>query len=263
MMKGISLVVLVLLFPPPLLANPTPDEILERAFGTRYDCTITGVIEIETRKGEQTAMKRRMDVATKSIGSRLHTYAMFREPQYVRGMAFLGIEANEDGKSEERFVYLPSMRKIRRVSGSQSDDAFLGTDLSYQDFERQRRQNFRVALTGEGTIGGEQTWTITARPERVSGYEAVEHAIAAKDFAILATRYFKKGATEAYKELTMERAQMFEQGACRVPRRIRVEDRQRGTTTVLAVSQLRIDADLPDDLFSMVSLETKRPIPGL
>lgn len=245
------------------LANPAADEILERAFGTRYDCTITGVIEIETRKGEQMAMKRRMEVATKSIGSRLHTYAVFREPQYVRGMAFLGIEAEKDGRSEERFVYLPSLRKIRRVSGSQSDDAFLGTDLSYQDFERQRRLNFRVALAEERTVGDESAWTIVARPERATGYEAVEHVIAKKDHAILVTRYFKKGATGAYKELTMERAHMWEHGVCRVPQRIRVVDRQRGTTTVLVVSRLRVDADLPDDLFSMISLETKRPIPGL
>jgi hypothetical protein len=261
--NNIHLWLIVLLVAASATADPTPDEILERAFGTRYDCTITGVIEIETRKGAQTAMKRRMDVATKSIDSRLHTYAMFREPQYVRGMAFLGIEAEKDGKSEERFVYLPSMRKIRRVSGSQSDDAFLGTDLSYQDFERQRRENFRVTLSGAGPLAGEATWTITARPARAVGYESVEHVIAARDFAILATRYFKKAASEPYKTLTMDRAHMIEQGACRVPQKIRVEDRQRGTTTVLAVSQLRIDADLPDDLFSMVSLETKRPIPGL
>ena len=61
----------------------------------------------------------------------------------------------------------------------------------------------------------------------------------------------------------MARDRMVERGSCRVPTRIRVEDRQRGTSTVLDLKQLRLDAELPDDLFSMVSLETKRKIPGI
>lgn len=260
-------IVLAILLVPMVAASkeaaPSPDALLQRAFDTRYDCTITGVIEIETRKGDMAAMKRRMDVATKSIDHRLHTYAVFREPQYVRGVAFLGIEANETGKSEERFVYLPSLRKIRRVSGSQSDDAFLGTDLSYHDFERQRGGNYQVSLEGEVTEAGERAWVISARPRKVTGYASVEHVVAVRDFAILATRYFKKDADKAYKELWMSRDSMIERGSCRVPARIRVEDRQRGTSTILEFKQLRLDAELPDDLFSMVSLETKRQIPGI
>ena len=133
----------------------SPGAVLQRAFDVRYECTITGVIEIETRKGQTAAQRRRMDIATKSIEGRLHTYAVFREPPHVRGMAFLGIESKRAGRSDERFVYLPSLRKIRRVSASQSDDAFLGTDLSYQDFERQREESYAVSLQGEATVGGE------------------------------------------------------------------------------------------------------------
>ena len=264
-MLRFTLCALLLVADSPAVAEPPaqPAQVLERAFDARYECTITGVIEIETRKGEQAAQKRRLDVATKSIRDRLHTYAVFREPQYVRGVAFLGIEAEESGKSEERFVYLPSLRKIRRMSGSQSEDAFLGTDLSYHDFERQHESSFRVEIRGSELVEGESAWIVTARPQSPSGYEAVEHVVAQSDFAILATRYFKKGSAKAYKELVMARARMLERGNCRVPTRIRVEDRQRGTSTILEMTRLRIDAELPDDLFSMVSLETKRPIPGI
>lgn len=239
------------------------NALLQAAFDVRFDCTITGVIEIETRRGDDAALKRRMDVATKSIESRLHTYAIFREPQYVRGLSFLSIEAAVPGQSEERFVYLPSMRKIRRVSGSQSDDAFLGTDLSYHDFERQRGSSYQVELGRSVSTDGEAARVVTARPFKASGYALVEHTIAVKDSAILRTRYFKKDTAEPYKELWMDRAHIVEQGACRVPTRIRVADRQRGTETVLSISSLRLDTELSDDLFSMVSLETKRPIPGL
>jgi len=244
-------------------ASAKPSELLQRAFDTRYRCAITGVIQIDTRKGESAAQRRTMNVATKAIGGRLHTYAVFREPPHVRGVAFLGIEPKDSSKSEERFVYLPSLRKIRRVSGSQSEDAFLGTDLSYHDFERQREDGYEVSLGGEIRIGDEAAWVVLARPLGAAGFDSVEHAVSSADYAILRTRYFKQGSDGAYKQLEMDRAHIVEHDGCRVPTRIRVEDRQRGTSTTLEVSALRLDAELPDDLFSMVALETKRAIPGI
>lgn len=242
--------------PPP----PAP-EILRRAFDVRYACALSGVIEIETRRGVATSQRRRMEVASKAIRGRLHTYAVFREPPHVRGMAFLGIEAERAGRSDERFVYLPSLRKIRRVSGSQSDDAFLGTDLSYQDFERQREARYDVSLVGSAAAGEEPTWIVAARPRDAAPYERIEHTISERDYAILETRYFKRDAERAYKHMSMERRRIVERGDCRVPTRIRIEDAERGTSTVLEVAALALDAELPDDLFSMVALETKRRVP--
>jgi hypothetical protein len=240
---------------------PLPSELLQRAFDARYECAIAGVIAIETRKGDAASQRRRMEVASKSIGGRLHTYAVFREPPHVRGMAFLGVEAEVSGRSEERFVYLPSLRKIRRVSGSQEEDAFLGTDLSYHDFERQREASYEVSLAGETREGDEPAWIVVARPRESASYERVEHTIAMRDAAILATRYFKRGIPAATKLLRMARTGIVERGACRVPTRIVVEDAQRGTSTRMEVASLTLDADLPDDLFSMTALETKRAIP--
>jgi hypothetical protein len=94
-------------------------RVVAEAFARRYACAITGVVEISTSKGDMHALKRRLHIAAKFMKGRLHTYAVFREPQYVRGMTFLGVESDDPQVSEQQFVYLPSMKKIRRVSGSQ------------------------------------------------------------------------------------------------------------------------------------------------
>src|SRR5262245_33033814 len=118
---------LALAAPDPGAAEPPGEDapaaraayLVSEAFGRRYACAITGVVEIATRKGEMRALTRRLHIAAKYMGGRLHTYAVFREPQYVRGMTFLGVESDDPNRSEQQFVYLPSMKKIRRVSGSQ------------------------------------------------------------------------------------------------------------------------------------------------
>ena len=91
-----------------------PRPWLDRAFERRYACSITGVVRIATRKGDAQARERRLHVAAKFVQGKLHTYAIFREPQYVRGMAFLGVESDDPNQSEQRSS---TCRAWRRCGG--------------------------------------------------------------------------------------------------------------------------------------------------
>jgi hypothetical protein len=239
------------------------DRVVAEAFARRYACAITGVVEISTRKGEMQALKRRLHIAAKFMHGRLHTYAVFREPQYVRGMTFLGVESDDPRASEQQFVYLPSMKKIRRVSGSQPTDSFLGTDLSYHDFQRQRSDRYRSLGLREGTFANESVLRVQMAPRFDAPYSIVEYVIAASDRAILATDYYKRGSERAYKRMSMPRARIVSGERCAVPTLIRIADDQRGTRTELVISELRTDAAIDDDLFTTAALETRRDVPGI
>lgn len=240
-----------------------PAQHLMRAFAARYDCALSGVVEIEARRGAARALHRRLEVASKIIGDRLHTYVRFREPQYIRGVAFLGIEARQSGGDAERFVFLPSLRRIRRVSGGQSGDAFLGTDLSYHDFERQQVGDFEVEGSAGSVMAGEPSWELLARPAAATTFARVHYLIAQRDHAILRTRYFKRAASKPYKIMEMPRSGMLESGHCRIPSFIRVSEPQRRTSTELVVTEIQLDRQFDDSLFSMAALETSREVPSL
>lgn len=243
--------------------SPSARALLAEAFAARYDCTLSGIVEIETRKGETFAVGRTVHVASKLIDDRLHTYARFQRPPHLRGMAFLGIESGKLRASDERFVYLPSLRRVRRVGGTHASDSFLGTDLSYHDFERQHVEGFAVGFAGREKIDEEETWRLTARPLRPVDHVRVDYQVARDDAAILGAHYYKRGESDPYKALQMPRAGMHARGPCRIPGRIQVQDRQRRTATELRVHGLEIDARFDDSLFSMTSLETARSIPGM
>ena len=42
-------------------------------------------------------------------------------------------------KDDDQWLYLPAMRKVRRISVSDRADYFLGTDLSYEDIKLEAR----------------------------------------------------------------------------------------------------------------------------
>ena len=258
---------LLLLAPAPGAAadasNADAQQLLSAAFERRYSCSITGVVRIATRKGSAQARDRRLHVAAKFVRGKLHTYAIFREPQYVRGMAFLGIESDDPTKSEQQFVYLPSLAKVRRVSGSQPTDSFLGTDLSYHDFQRQNPGRYRATAISSGSEDAEAIRTVSVVPLFDAPYSLAEYAIASTDAAILGTRYYKRADQRPYKNMRMPRASIVSHDGCSVPTQILIDDRQRGTHTELQISELRTNADLDDTLFTYSALEARRDIPGI
>ena len=63
--------------------------------------------------------------------------AMLRvtEPATYNGASYL-VRETEDYLNEGMYVYLPSISRVRRVSGTFADGALLGTNFSYNDFKQ-------------------------------------------------------------------------------------------------------------------------------
>jgi len=239
----------------------TAEELLARAFDNRYEVDTRGTIRLVVRSPLGGATQRRLAVATKRIGGRLHSLGRFTEPEYLRGMTILSIENQRGGG--DHFVFLRELAKLRRISSSQRADAFVGTDLSFEDFERRRVDDYRLALRQPEVLDGEPVHVVTGTPRYESGYARIEFRIARADAAILETRYFKRDATSAFKVIHTRRADTRRIGEHSLPTRILVENHARGTQTEAWIEQLAIDPGLDDGLFSAAAVEVGRPIPGL
>jgi hypothetical protein len=169
------------------------------------------------------------------------------------------IEAED--RSHDAFLYLPSMAMVRRVSTAQRGDAFFGTDVTYEDLERQRAEDFELGAIQAGKRAGEPVHLIDARPRRRYNYERVRFALATSDLSILETEYFKRNAKEPYRVIRAPRETMVSQDGHVLPTRILVESRDRGTTTEVLLSNLRINPDIDARLFSVKTLQSQRPLP--
>lgn len=61
------------------------------------------------------------------------TVLFYKKPTNVKGTAFLTFDYKDTAKDDDQWLYLPAMRKVRRISSSDRGDYFLGTDFTYQD----------------------------------------------------------------------------------------------------------------------------------
>lgn len=231
---------------------------LERAFANRYDCDTTAQIELIMRDGRGGERRRLFDTVSKRIDGRLRSIGRLLEPVHLRGMTIMTIEV--PGQSEETFVYLPSMRKVRRISSAQRADSFLGSDITYEDFERRRVADFEIESVREEEVTGEPALRIRARPVRPQSYEFVDFVVARSDQAILATDYFKRGASEPFRTLEAPRPDMVRAAGHVLPTRLLARNALRGTMTEIVITDLQVNPEIDDRLFSVGTLEQQRAL---
>ena len=70
-------------------------------------------------------------MVSRSMDNNQKQIIWFLEPKDDRGVAFLKIE--HDNKDDEMQMWLPAFKKVRRISAKKKGDAFMGSDLSYED----------------------------------------------------------------------------------------------------------------------------------
>lgn len=132
----------------------------------------------------------------KYYGDDKHTILFYRSPRNVKNTAFLTFDYSDPTIEDDQWLYLPAMRKVRRISASNRGDYFLGTDLSYEDVKLEARisvKDYTHKTVGEDEIEGHHCILIESTPvnrlvARELGYSKVISCI---DSAIWMARHSK------------------------------------------------------------------------
>lgn len=90
-----------------------------------------------------------------SKGEERRTFLVYKRPANVDGTSFLTYDYPDADKDDDQWLYLPSLRKVRRISASDRGDYFLGTDFTYEDIKKSGKlenADFNFKHLGQETI---------------------------------------------------------------------------------------------------------------
>lgn len=91
----------------------------------------TLIMELIDKRGKK---RERITTAYRRyFGEERRQAIFYRDPSNIKGTAFLVYDYPEKGKDNDQWLYLPALRKTRRISASNRGDYFLGTDMTYED----------------------------------------------------------------------------------------------------------------------------------
>ncbi len=175
----------------------------------------------------------------------------FFAPADDKGVAFLKIE--HDDRDDEMHLWLPAFKKIRRISASKKGDAFMGSDLSFEDLTSRDLDEYTYELSGDTLLDGQACYVLTVIPKPETDTEYTRHiewVTKNKFLVIRAESYDKSGEL-----LKIRRIDYTEQEGYDVPVRIYVENVKKEHNTLLTFEHIKLDTGVKDALFQEKNLK--------
>jgi hypothetical protein len=91
----------------------------------------------------------------------------FSYPNDIRGTSFLVWE--HPNAEDERFLYLPSLGRVRRIAGEETQESFVGSDLTYEEIGGREFDDYTYAVVDENAVwNGRPAWRLESRRKDAS-----------------------------------------------------------------------------------------------
>ena len=127
------------------------------------------VILIDKEGGERKNIYRRLwknYYGEKKVVDKMVLYTEF--PPDAKGTGFMRWGyTSAAAKPADQWLYLPQLRKIRRVSVRDPGDSFLGSDLSYGDIDERAADADKHSLLRTEEINGKSYYVVESVPKEV------------------------------------------------------------------------------------------------
>ncbi|MBE3575193.1 MAG: outer membrane lipoprotein-sorting protein [Firmicutes bacterium] len=226
-----------------VLAAPTAQQVMERVQNFPVPKTMHGQLSMTLVSGGK-GLARKMEIWQQG---RDKTVIKFLEPADVRGTAFLAI-LSEGGGDDTMMLYLPALKAVRRVAGSQRQASFMGSDFTYDDIAnlgiRVEDYTYQMLATEKGASG--PIYVISATPKKPGKYTSLKLWV--PEPVTLPSRVEFYQGKELLKTLSVEHMQDF--GSYRLPTKMVMTDRSSGHQTIIQLSDLETDVALPAYTFT-------------
>jgi hypothetical protein len=199
-----QIVILGLLLVGALVWAQTLEQILDRIEnqqrppGSEADMTL----RIINRAGQERVRQIKAYSQTLPNGD-TRQMLIFTAPADVRDTRFLTIDYKDDSKTDEQYIFIPALRRVRQIgtSGGESrTGSFLGSDFTFADLGSLERKDFNIKLLGRETIDGAEHFVLeyTAKNSTVVsnyGYGRIVRYINTQNYSSRRSDYFNAQGT--------------------------------------------------------------------
>jgi len=221
----------------------------------------TATLTIHSKKGSDRV--REVIMMSKDFGDITKEVIVFTSPKDVSGTGYLMFEYEEDAngkkKDSDNWLYMPAMKKTRRIasSGSESEGSFMGTDFTYQDMGDRSLNNYTYNLLGEEDVDGVACYKVEcisiAHTEKDPRYISY---IGKADYILRKCEFYDRQDT-LHRVLTCTDFTTIK--GFSTAQKMKMENVQTGTWSLIETKNIQYDEkDIDDSLFTVAALEKGR-----
>ena len=241
-------------------ADPSASDVAQKSYASSRvaDSTSDATFTLVNSKGEKRI--RETTGGTKLIKGTTDNMRIttFMSPSDVKGTKTLLIE--HTGKDDDIWIYLPALKKVRRLVSNNKKDPFVGTDFSYGDVIGHRPSDWIHKIIKSESVDGRDCFVLESRPKTPevadnSGYSKRVFWIDKENFVPLKGEVFDSG-NQLLKKFTSKGIEKVDAKNDKwQPMYLEAENVQTDHRTILKFKNFKANVGIGDDKFTTRYLE--------
>ena len=199
-MYKLTLLSLLIALPFGLVQAQTPEE-KGLAIATEIDARDQGWQDqtsnmqmiLTNRQGQSSTRKIRLS-SLEVPGDGDKSISIFDEPADVKGTAFLS--HTHAVKQDDQWLYLPALKRVKRISSSNKSGPFMGSEFAYEDIASQEVAKYTYKYLGEEEIDGRKMFINELYPQyKKSGYTRQVAWVDQERYVLLKVEFYDRKNT--------------------------------------------------------------------
>ncbi len=244
------------------LSGQSPVEIYEKVLTANKLPQSEGVstLTIIDKRGNERVRQIAQISKLYNGGELEKTLVKFLSPADVKGTGLLTF--NYTDKDDDMWLYLPALRKTRRIVSSEKGGSFMGSEFSYADLSPGESADFTISSLGEESVDGTNCYKIELKPK--SDDIADENGFFRKILWVAKTEFIPRKVElydyndELEKVITFKNIELVKGASNKyAARELEIKNVQKKRSSRMEIKQLQVRDSVDESYFSQQSLSRK------
>ncbi|MGC9312071.1 MAG: outer membrane lipoprotein-sorting protein [Sediminispirochaetaceae bacterium] len=230
-----------------LFAAPGGQEVMENVYNRPSGEDMTADLVMTLTNARGSTRERSITQFSLDTGEVDKKMMFFLAPADVKDTSFMSW-SYDDARDDDQWIYLPALRRVKRISSDSKNDRFMGSDFTYDDLGERHPEEDRHTILREENYKGESCYVVESLP--VGDDDAFSKTVSwiVKDKWIGLKREYYDAKGQIYKTLNIEDYKQID--GYWVITNMLMKDLDRDQSTRIEMENVKFDTGLSDSFFS-------------
>lgn len=211
-------------------------------------------MRLRNKNGDESVRKMRLK-SLEIDGDGDKGLTVFDQPRDVKGTAFLNF--SHAIEPDEQWLYLPALKRVKRISSRNKSGPFMGSEFSYEDLSSFEIEKYNYKYLKDETVNGEDCYLVEQYPlDEFSGYTKIQVWFDKSHYRVQKIDFYDRKKT-LLKTLTFKDYKQYLDKYWRAHMMTMV-NHQTGKETDFETKEIQFKTGLKDSDFTKASLQRAR-----
>lgn len=237
-----------------------PRQIMQKSYDATTLAGSESISKLIISDGKGNQRIRKFSSAQKDDDARqvIKMVMRFLEPPEVKGTGILTFDYED--KDDDMWLYMPALRKVRRIVSSEKTKSFMGSEFNNADITKPSIADYTYKMLGSESLGDIACWKIEMIPvskeiTKAYGYSKKISWIGKADYTTRKTEFFDlKG--KLIKIMITDKVKLLDEKNKKYqPVDITMENKKNGRSSRFLIEKIIFNPDVKDEYFTTDYLE--------